>query len=272
MAKKSGSKWNVGYGLTEEELKLKSVLMKTKHKDIVDVWNKILSKGKTEIEKKQIIRTLCRVDRVYLLACILSVKPLVKNKWLYNTCREVEKNTDNCIDLWARGHFKSTIITYGGIIQEFLIDPTLKICIFSYSKDMAKKFFIQIKEQFENNENLKYFFDDIFYQNPQQEAIKWSNDYGVTLKKHMGGKEPSLDYSGVVQSRNTGMHYNLRVYDDVVTDDYCKTSEQIEQTNKSLSDTNNLGTMLGVNRRWFIGTRYHQNDSYHQCYIYHSFW
>lgn len=204
-------------------------------------------------------RNLIRVDRYYLLVQILNRKDAL-HPWVYERCREVEANPNGYIDIWAREHFKSTIITYAGIIQEILIDPDLTVGIFSHTAPIAKGFLAQIKIEFESNIKLRALFPDIIWEDPARQAPSWSLDRGLTLKRTSNPKEATLEAHGLVDGQPTGKHYKLLVYDDVVTDKSVYTPEQIQKTNDAFSLSDNLGSIGG--QKWICGTRYHYADTY----------
>ena len=97
-----------------------------------------------------VLAELGRNDRYFLLTMILNVSVLF-HAWVYERCREVEAEPDNCIDLWARGHGKSAIITFAGSIQEIIRDVEITIGIFSHTRPLAKDFIRQIKNVAEMN-------------------------------------------------------------------------------------------------------------------------
>lgn len=205
------------------------------------------------------VRALCLVDRFYLLVRVCQRHDML-HPWIYARCREVEKEPDGHIDLWAREHYKSTLITFGGVIQEILRDPEITVGIFSHVNTIASDFLRQIKVELETNKVLKAAFPDILYTDPAKQALRWSVDGGITVKRRGNPKEATVEASGLVDGQPTSKHYRLRVYDDVVTDKSVGTPDQVEKTTAAYSLSQSLGTEGG--REWMIGTRYSFADTY----------
>lgn len=164
------------------------------------------------------------------------------------------------MDLWARGHYKSTIITLALTIQDILRDPEVTVGIFSHTRPIAKAFLRQIKQEFERNEKLKEWFPDILWSDPKAESPKWSEDEGITVKRQSNPKEATVEAWGVVDGQPTSKHFKILLYDDVVVPASVSTPEMIAKTTESLALSYNLGATN--HRRRFAGTRYHFNDSY----------
>lgn len=204
-------------------------------------------------------RQLCRTDLFYLLLFPLKRKD-VNRDWLYERCCEIQAEPDGRLDLWAREHFKSTIITFGKTIQEILIDPETTIGIFSFNRPTAKAFLRQIKGEFERNRALIDLFPEILWPDPENQAPKWSEDDGLIVRRRGNPKESTIEAWGLVDAQPTSKHYRIMVYDDVVTKDSVGTPEMIKKVTASWEASLNLTTEGGKIR--YIGTRWAHNDTY----------
>ena len=94
----------------------------------------------SEQEKLNTWRTLAKNDLFFLLVYVLGVS-FANNQWVLDRCREYQADPYGHLDLWARGHYKSTIITFAGTIFEIINDPEITIGIFSHKlrRNIAKQ-------------------------------------------------------------------------------------------------------------------------------------
>lgn len=203
-------------------------------------------------------RWLSRNDLFYLLTVTCS-RPDIDRDWLFDRCREFQAAPDGYLDLWAREHYKSTIITFGGTLLTILNDPEITVGIFSHTRPTAKAFLKQIKQELEANADLRQQFPDILWENTQN-APKWSEDDGIVVKRKGNPKESTIEAWGLVDGQPTSKHFRLKVYDDVVTKESVSTPEMIRKTTDAWELSDNLGAEGGADR--YSGTRYHLFDSY----------
>ncbi|MEE8223742.1 MAG: hypothetical protein V3S59_05505, partial [Alphaproteobacteria bacterium] len=195
--------------------------------------------AKTPAAKKEAARQLARGDLFYLLVKTLG-RVDVDRDWLFARCEEVQASPDGHLDLWAREHYKSTIITFGLTIQDILNDPEITAGIFSHTRPIAKGFLRQIKREFEWNTDLKSLFPDILYQEPNERSPKWSEDDGLIVRRRRNPKEATVEAWGLVDRQPTGKHFSLMVYDDVVTRESVTTPDMIRKVTDAWGLSRNL--------------------------------
>lgn len=221
-------------------------------------------------KRTEALRYLARTDLYFFLRFICKRFDM-QHSWIYARCKEVQEKPDNHLDLWARDHYKSTIITFGLTIQDILsshgenplakwkgVEPS--IGFFSHTRGIAKGFLRQIKRELENNDTLKSLFPDVVWQNPQKEATKWSEDDGLIVKRKSNPKEATIEAWGLVDGQPTSKHFDIQVFDDVVTLESVRSPDMMRKTLESWEMSINLGA--GNAKRRYVGTRYHFNDTY----------
>lgn len=184
---------------------------------------------------------------------------IANDPWWVERCYEVQNGPkSHTLDLWAREHGKTTIITQGETIRQILNNPEERVGIFSYSRPAALSILRGIKQILEGSELLKAAFPDILYDEPRTQAEKWSETDGLIVKRKGFYKEATLEAWGLVEGMPTGKHFSGRVYDDVVTADLVNSPDVMAKLKDSFDMSQNLGTIDGWHK--VIGTTYHHED------------
>ncbi len=214
--------------------------------------------GPAEVVKVR--KRLGETDLFFLLTNVLHRRDVLR-PWLFDRCREFQRDPDDHLDLWAREHYKSTIINFAGNIFEIINDPEITIGIFSFTKAIACDFVRQIKTEMENNPDLPLLWPEIFYDEPHKQSDRWAMD-GINVKRKATSntKEATIEGCGLIEGMPTGRHFKLMVYDDIVTMDGVNTPELIAKTTAAYRMSDNLGMEGG--RKRHAGTFYHLFDTY----------
>lgn len=240
----------------------------------IRVYKTMSDQQKAEPAKQKLFyyvyRELSKVDRYFLFTRVLRRKEAYINwpdygrVWLYERFREVEASPDSHLDFWARGHYKSSCITFAGSFQEIIKNPEITIGIFSHTKKIAKDFVQLIQIECTTNKALYLFWPDIFWENPEREAPSWSLDNGLIFKRKTNPRECTVEGWGLTDGQPIGKHFKLRIYDDVVTEKSVATADQILKTTKMFELSHSLSSpdRSGNRRIWIAGTRYHYADTY----------
>jgi hypothetical protein len=180
-------------------------------------------------------------------------------------CNDIQMGPkSHTLDVWARGHLKSSIISIAETIQYEAANPEHCSCILSYKASIAKNKFLgsikQILERGAEDNMLIQCFPEVFWENPQKEAFRWSIDEGLFLKRKTTRGEASIYAGGLIEGMPTGQHFERRVYDDIVTEDMAKSVGVMEDTKMKYDSSQNLKMMTGESYHRVVGTFYHFND------------
>jgi len=209
-------------------------------------------------------RKLIATDLFFVLYFV--VKPYLEgqehtcnNPFVVQACKEIEEgDRDYTLDVWARFHFKSSIITIAETIQWILTNPETSTAILAYAAKPAKKFLFSIRTIFEHD-FLKHCYPDVVWENSEREAPMWSIDEGIVLRRKSNRPMPTVAAYGLIEGMPTGLHFERRVYDDIVTEDIKNSLDVMEAVKDKFDASQNLKTIEGSHHR-VIGTFYHHND------------
>ncbi len=164
--------------------------------------------------------------------------------------------------IWARGHFKTSIITEAHAIFLLVNNPELRILIVSNTLDIAKTMLRNIKDQFIKNEAFRFFFREWCPVANKEGKIEFgTTESFVVLNRSKVLKEPSVMCAGV-GTNLTGLHFDYMKIDDLVTKDSVSNDTQIILSKEYYASLRQLYDNPLIPREDVIGTTYHFNDLY----------
>ena len=173
--------------------------------------------------------------------------------------REIQEGPgDFTLDLVAREHFKTTLMTIAETIQFAVRNPECSTGIFSYAHKQAVKFLGTLKDIFQRETFLRDCFADVVWNDCERDAPLWSRDEGITLRRKTTRKEPTVGPYGLIEGMPTGLHFERMIFDDISTEDTAESFDQMEKIKMKFDSAQNLGKEGGHHR--VIGTFYHHND------------
>lgn len=193
-------------------------------------------------------------------------KPWFDHPWLFARCREVQASPDGHLDLWARFHFKTTIITILYTIFDLADDPNLRFAFITNKIAKTGETFLSgVKKELERNaEMYSVVFPWAFWRDPVNDCRKakvpW-NEEQLTIIRESGAREPSI-IVGALDAGLTSGHYDVRVWDDLVTEYSVASQEQVQLTTQRWRDF--AGTAADNTRDRYVGTHWSVNDTYRE--------
>jgi hypothetical protein len=203
-------------------------------------------------------RQLSLTDLFFITYFIME-NPLYNSPFGVNACNMVQDNdpfNGYDVEIWARGHLKSFTMTQGQRVQRILQNPECCALCLSYKKPASDKFVQSVMQTLEKPILIETF-PEILYDKPTTQAISWSIQGGIIVKrKSTSRKEKTFEGAGLVEGMPTGGHWNDIDNDDVETLDTSKSPEVTRAVIDAYEMSKNLGMPDGTTRRRTIGTFY----------------
>ena len=161
--------------------------------------------------------------------------------------------------LFPRDHGKSRYIAYR-VVWELTKDPTLRILYISSTSNLAEKQLSFMKGILTSDIYRRYWPEMV--NRDEGHRRKWNAteievDHPLRAKENV--RDPSIFCAGLT-TNIVGMHCDIAVLDDVVTNDTAYTEEGRRKVRTQYSF---LSSIEGADaREWVVGTRYHPRDLY----------
>lgn len=156
--------------------------------------------------------------------------------------------------------FKSSLCTIGYSLWQLERDPNLRVLLYSDTNEKAEGFLNEIKNHILGLKDQSHFrrtYREGWEVDPKRGV--WNQSAIVIRPRTNAMAEPSVDTAGIETSK-VGKHYDLIIFDDVVSDKNVTTREQMDKVEdcykKALSLLRPGGEVLVVGTRWHFGDLY----------------
>jgi len=169
-------------------------------------------------------------------------------------CEFISSTHKRKLVLLPRLTFKSSIITIGYTLWRLLKDQNLRVLVYSDSTPKAQSFLRGIKNYLEGRSGLW-----ASHIGNWRGEITWNENQITISNRKRGAVEPTVDTSGI-ESSKVGMHYNLIIFDDIVSDVNVTNKQQMDKVYDCYKRSHSL--LMRTGEIIMVGTRWHFGDAY----------
>ena len=182
------------------------------------------------------------------------------NKVHHDLCETLQrKRCNSTLILLPRYLFKSCVVTQGYALWRLIRDTNLRVLIYSDTAGKAQGFLTGIKNHIEGKTGRSKFREYFPSWETDPHKGKWNESQIILSVRTEAQTEPNVDTGGIETSK-VGTHYDLIIFDDIVSDLNCNTKEQMDKVyecyQKSLSLLKPGGEVIVIGTRWHFGDTY----------------
>lgn len=173
------------------------------------------------------------------------------NNNLHRDVADFILSSDAVVVLLPREHLKSSLITVAYTCQQIARNPNIRIAVYSVTQDLSSTFLRQIKSIIRSPLFQEYYGDRI--------SPDFLKDTVDTLQIYRSGnvREPTV-YATSVGASQTGQHFDLNIYDDIVDNTTVATQAALNKTWQWFQES--LALHDRNSRMIYVGTRWHDDD------------
>jgi hypothetical protein len=215
------------------------------------------------------------LNDLFFILYFVAKNPVANHPFVINACMEVEDGPKSMTeDVWAREHFKSSIITEAETLQYHANPeawhPQIKdgsTCFLSATTKLSKKILRNLMDIMEDESPfLNFMFPHVpkhglwgpFWVDPKAEAPVWNVDAGIKLRRQSKAHTPSMYAAGLEEGMPTGDHYGRLMFDDITNPDIARSPQRMNDLKKLFDVAQDIGMIGGHSR--VVGTFYHWAD------------